>query len=92
MSSRDGGPRRPRRVELARLDLALALTVSGELDEAAGMVQAAVTSGRLVPSNSWHAEEVIMAINERDVAAVGDLREAFDEFCAPARRALPPGG
>jgi transcriptional regulator with XRE-family HTH domain len=87
-----GGPRRPRRVELARLDLALALTASGELDEAAGMVLTAVTSGLLVPSNSWRAEEVITAISEREVAAVGDLRDAFDEYCLPARRALPPAG
>ncbi|MGI8451150.1 MAG: helix-turn-helix domain-containing protein [Streptosporangiaceae bacterium] len=86
------GPRLPRRVELARLDLALALTASGELDEAAGMVLTAVTSGLLVPSNSWRADEVITAISERDVAAVADLRDAFDEFCPPARRALPPGG
>ena len=85
------GSRRPRRVELARLDLALALTASGELDEAAGMVLTAVTSGLLVPSNSWRAEEVITAIREQDVAAAGDLRDALDEFCAPARRALSPG-
>ncbi len=85
------GPRRPRRVEFARLDLALALTASGELDEAAGMVLTAVTSGLLVPSNSWRAEEVITAIREQDVAAAGDLRDAFEEFCAPARRALSPG-
>jgi tetratricopeptide (TPR) repeat protein len=87
----DAGPPRPRRVELARLDLALALTASGELDEAAGMVLTAVTSGLLVPSNSWRAGEVITAISERDVAAVGDLRDAFDEFCGPAPRALPRG-
>lgn len=86
-----GGPRRPRRVELARLDLALALTASGELDQAAGLVLTAVTSGLLVPSNSWRAEEVISAISEREVAALGDLRDAFDEYCPPARRALPPG-
>ena len=92
LEDRAGGPRRPRRVELARLDLALALTASGELDEAAGMVLTAVTSGLLVPSNSWRAEEVITAISEREVAAVGDLQDAFDEYCLPARRALPPGG
>lgn len=86
------GPRRPRRVELARLDLALALTASGELDEAAGMVGAAITSGLLVPSNSWRAKEVIDAIDEQGVSTVEVLRDAFDEFCVPARRALPPAG
>ena len=56
------------------------------------MVLAAVTSGLLVPSNSWRAEEVITAISERGVAAVEDLRDAFDEYCLPAWRALPDRG
>jgi transcriptional regulator with XRE-family HTH domain len=85
------GIARPRRAVLARLDLALALTASGELDEAAGVALSAVTSGLLVPSNSWRAGEVITAIDERGEAATDDLREAYDEFCGPARRALPPG-
>ena len=67
------------------------LTASGELDEAAGMVGAAITSGLLVPSNSWRAKEVIDAIDEQGVSTVEVLRDAFDEFCVPARRALPPG-
>ena len=85
------GPVRPRRAASARVDLALALTASDELDEAAETTLAAVSSGLLVPSNYWRAEEVIDVIGERGVSTAGDLREAYDEFCAPARRALPPG-
>lgn len=85
------GPVRPRRAASARLDLALALTASDELDEAAETALTAVSSGLLVPSNFWRAEEVIGVIDEQGVSGAGDLRDAFDEFCAPARRALPPG-
>jgi hypothetical protein len=55
-----------------------------ELDEASGMVLTAVTSGLLVLSNSWRAEEVITAIREQDVAAAGDLRDAFDDAAVAA--------
>ena len=85
------GPVRPRRAASARLDLALALTALDELDEAAETALTAVSSGLLVPSNIWRAEEVIDVIDERGVSTAGDLREAYDEFCAAARRALPPG-
>ena len=86
------GPVRPRRAASARLDLALALTASDELDEAAGTALTAVTSGLLVPSNYWRAEEVITAMDARGVVVVGELREAYGEYCTSSRRALPPAG
>ena len=86
------GPARPRRAASARLDLALALTTSDELDEAAETALTAVTSGLLVPSNYWRAEEIVDVIGDRGVSAAGDLREAFDEFCGPARGRCRPAG
>jgi transcriptional regulator with XRE-family HTH domain len=85
----DRPTRRPRRAALARLDLALALTASGEFDEAAATALEAVLSGLLVPSNYWRAAEVIAAVDKRDVAASKQLNEAYAEFC-PSSRALPP--
>ncbi len=85
------GPPRPRRAASARLDLALALTASGELDEAAAATEAAVTSGLLVPSNYWRAEEVISVMDRRGLAGAQELREAYHEYCPGAPRALPPG-
>ncbi len=84
MESGTDGPARPRRAASARLDLALALTASDELDEAAGTALEAVTSGLLVPSNYWRAAEVIGVVHERGVA-VTDLREAYREHCGPGR-------
>jgi hypothetical protein len=86
LESGTDGPTRPRRAASARLDLALALTASDELDEAAETALTAVSSGLLVPSNFWRAEEVIDVIGERGVSAAEDLREVFDEFCTAARR------
>lgn len=80
---------RPRRAASARLDLALALTASDEMDEAAGTTLEAVTSGLLVPSNYWRAAEVIAAVNEAGTVASGELHEAYHEFCPPTHRALP---
>jgi hypothetical protein len=87
------GPVRPRRAASARLDLALALAASDDLDEAAGTALDAVTSGLLVPSNYWRAAEVITVMDERGVAAAGDLRDAFTEHCRPVphRTELGPG-
>lgn len=87
-----GGPARPRRAVLARLDLGLALTASGELDEAGDVTLTAITSGLLVPSNSWRAGEVITAIEARGAVATADLREAYRDHCGPGRRTeLGPG-
>src|SRR5204862_1431888 len=54
----DGGPR-PRRAASARLDLGLALIGVGRPDEASAVATAAITSGRVVPSNWWRATEVL---------------------------------
>jgi hypothetical protein len=80
---------RPRRAATARLDLALALTASDEIDEAAGTALEAVTSGLLVPSNYWRAAEVIAAVDNAGTAASDGLHEAYQEFCPGPRRALP---
>jgi tetratricopeptide (TPR) repeat protein len=92
LESGTDGPARPRRAASARLDLALALTASDELDEAAHTALAAVTSGLLVPSNYWRAKEVVEVIDDRGVSGVRDLREAFDEFCVPSGQRCHPAG
>jgi transcriptional regulator with XRE-family HTH domain len=79
------GPPRPRRTATARLDLALALTGTGRSDEAAATALEAVTSGRLVPSNYWRAEEVLAAVDGKGIPEAADLREAYREYCG-----LPP--
>jgi transcriptional regulator with XRE-family HTH domain len=75
------GPPRPRRAASARLDLALALTGAGQVDEAAAMALDAVTSRLLVPSNYWRAEEVIGAVTTRGVPEGRELEEAYHEIC-----------
>jgi hypothetical protein len=90
LESGDDGPPRPRRAASARLDLALALTTAGQFDEAAAATLKAVTSGLLVPSNYWRAEEVITAIGQRGLPQARDLQEAYREYCSltpPDRRA-----
>jgi transcriptional regulator with XRE-family HTH domain len=77
LESTEDGPPRPRRAASARLDLALALVASGKPDEAAHVALAAVTSGRLVPSNYWRAGEVIRAVDGLGVPDAADLRDAF---------------
>src|ERR1019366_9208577 len=81
LESGTDGPRRPRRAASARLDLALALTTGAELDEAASTTLEAVTSGLLVPSNYWRADEVITAIDQHALPEVADLRDAYREHC-----------
>jgi hypothetical protein len=81
LESAADGPPRPRRAASARLDLSLALIAAGRHDEAAGAALAAVTSGRLVPSNYWRAREVIHAVAERGVPEARELSEAFREIC-----------
>jgi hypothetical protein len=85
------GPARPRRAASARLDLALALSNTGRPDEAAATALEAVTSGLLVPSTYWRAEEVIAAVDSNGVPGAADLREAYREHCQPSPAALPPG-
>lgn len=68
---------RPRRAAAARLDLGLALAGQGRHDEAAGAALEAVTSGYLVPSHLWRAEEIAAAIAGRDVPEAAELSEAL---------------
>ena len=85
------GPPRPRRAASARLDLALALTSTGDLDEAVATALDAVTSGLLVPSTYWRAEEVITAVARRAVPGADELHEAYRQHClaGPGPRPLP---
>lgn len=76
------GPPRMRRAASARLDLSLALVAGGKHDEAAGTALAAVTSGRLVPSNYWRAAEIISAVAGRGVPEAAELAEAYRAECA----------
>ncbi len=85
------GPPRPRRAATARLDLALALTATGRPDEAAATTMEAVTSGLLVPSNYWRAEEVITAVHAQGIPEAAQLRDAYREHCPPPAAALPRG-
>jgi hypothetical protein len=85
LSAANDGPPRPRRVETARLDLALALINADRPDEAAHCALAAVTSGRLVPSNYWRAAELITALRERRVPEVIELEEAYRDVTSANR-------
>lgn len=77
---------RPRRVALARIDLAKALAGAGKADEAAATATAAVTSGRMAPVDWPRAAEVVGA-----VAAVGvpESRELADAYRAACGGTLP---
>jgi len=83
-STTDHGPTRPRRAASARLDLSLALLASDQTDEAGSVAMAAVTSGRLVPSNFWRAQEVVAAVERRGVQEAAELRDAYETLCQPA--------
>lgn len=75
---REGG--RPRRIASARLDLALALLAASEVDEAQGVATAAITSGRVVASNWWRADEVMKGLAAMNASVSGDLHEAYRQF------------
>jgi tetratricopeptide (TPR) repeat protein len=85
------GPPRPRRAATARLDLALALAATGRPDEAAATAMQAVTSGLLVPSSYWRAEEVITAMDTGGIPEAAQLRDAYREHCPPPAAALARG-
>lgn len=68
---------RPRRIASANLDLGLALVAADKPDEAADVALAAVTSGRLVPSNYWRVAEVVSGIEEHGAGEAVTVREAF---------------
>lgn len=75
----NGDPARwPRRVASANIDLSLALLVNDRVDEAATATLQAISSGRVVPSNQWRAQEVVEAVEARGVHGAGDLREAYE--------------
>jgi transcriptional regulator with XRE-family HTH domain len=89
-SAADGTPR-PRRAASARLDLALSLTTTGDLDEATATALDAVTSGLLVPSHYWRADEVIATVARHGVPGAGELQEAYRQHCLaqPGQDPLP---
>lgn len=71
---------RPRRLAVARLDLALALIRQGEVTEAVEMALDAVLSGRVVPSSRWRALEVLLAAEAAGTRVAVPLREAYREL------------
>jgi len=77
LTAPDVAGRRPRRVASARIDLGLALVVTGRLDEAAAAVREALESGYVVPSNHWRALEVVRTVEEHDLPEATDLREVY---------------
>jgi transcriptional regulator with XRE-family HTH domain len=70
-------PPRPRRAALARLDLALVLTASGENDEAAAAALQAVRSGRLAPVDGRRVQDIIRAVAASEAPGVRELVEAY---------------
>jgi transcriptional regulator with XRE-family HTH domain len=68
---------RPRRLAVARLDLALALLRQGEVEEAVGSALTALTSGHVAPSNRWRAREVIETAGQAGTRDAGALRDAY---------------
>jgi hypothetical protein len=85
LTAEPGGVSRPRRLASARLDLGLALLAADKPDEASAEALAAVTSGRVVPSNWWRATEVLHGVEQAGAPELSALREAYREHC-PARQ------
>ncbi|MGH3800832.1 MAG: XRE family transcriptional regulator [Pseudonocardiaceae bacterium] len=77
LGSAQAAGRRPRRVALAQIDLALALLASDQPDEASAAVLGAMLSGWVVPSNHWRALEVVTAVEARGLSEATELREAY---------------
>jgi transcriptional regulator with XRE-family HTH domain len=73
----DGHGGRPRRLAVARLDLALALVGQGEVGEAVDSTLTAITSGHVAPSNRWRAREVITAVRQAGTREFATLRDAY---------------
>jgi transcriptional regulator with XRE-family HTH domain len=83
-------PPRLRRVALAQLDLALALTKTGKHDESARVAMQAIGSGRLAPVDAPRVREIIRAVTERGLPEAAELAEAFPAARGEAGRpALP---
>jgi transcriptional regulator with XRE-family HTH domain len=70
-------PPRPRRIALARLDLALALATAGKLDESAASASAAVASGRLAPVDRPRVHEIVAVVTGRAAPGAAELAEAY---------------
>lgn len=79
-------PPRPRRIALARLDLALALAAAGKHDEAAAQAMDAVASGRLAPVDRPRVREIVAAVTSRAAPGAAELAEAYRAECGE----LPP--
>jgi len=79
---------RPRRIALARLDLALAIITRGRQDEAAAVTLAAVRSGRLAPVDAPRVREIVAAVAAAHVPGAGELAEAYRAEYAEPRRAI----
>lgn len=75
---RHGG--RPRRLAVARLDLALSLLRAGQVDEAVESAIEGIRSGRVAPSNRWRALEVVQAAEAASTGSAPALREAYREL------------
>src|SRR5699024_2592759 len=69
----------PRRVATAKLDLALTLLATDQLDEACHATLQALASGRVVPSWHWCAAEVVRTVEARRLAESSMLRDAYEE-------------
>jgi transcriptional regulator with XRE-family HTH domain len=77
------GVARPRRVASAQLDLGLALLAASKPDEASVVATAAITSGRVVPSNWWRAAEVMAAVEQTGIREARELRDAYEAHRPP---------
>jgi transcriptional regulator with XRE-family HTH domain/tetratricopeptide (TPR) repeat protein len=75
-----GGVARPRRYASARLDLGVALLAAGKPDEASVTAQAAITSGRVVPSNWWRATELLTGVERAGIREAVELRDAYETY------------
>jgi transcriptional regulator with XRE-family HTH domain len=71
---------RPRRLAVARLDLALALISRGDVDEAIATALTALTSGHVAPSNRWRAREVIDGAMAVGASGAETLEDAYREM------------
>jgi tetratricopeptide (TPR) repeat protein len=80
LESAADGVARPRRTASARLDLGVALLAADKPDEAANAATAAITSGRVVPSNWWRAAEVLAGVEQAGIGEARELRQAYETF------------
>ncbi len=68
----------PRRVAAAQIDLSLALVAADKHDEAVATTEAAVLSGRIVPSSHWRVAEVLEAVEAKGLPEARELRDAYE--------------